>query len=252
MESSLTSNLTQGYPVVLHADPEHSGLRTAVTLILLAGMAAGYGIVYQILQRVAGTADYATFLSCIGGVVIALGAAYGAELLMKRSWHSGRTVTLAGDGITTRTETGENQQFFWGENLSLINWFFHLRGYARGGRERRVPDKWVCLACQVQQNENRFIVYTYLPPQKAESWITESPRSLTKFHQIFPVQVYDTSVRSRLGPPTRPEIPAAVLTGKDGRYWLAERRRWTDGFELTPQDFEKFIQVVQAHHYVSK
>ncbi len=58
------------------------------------------------------------------------------------------------------------------------------------------------------------------------------------------VELYDNTMRSRIGPPSRPDIPNRLLQSKDGRYWLAERRRWEYGIELTPDDFGTLMRVV--------
>jgi hypothetical protein len=233
-----------GSSVVLHADPEHGGLRTAVTALLAVALILSYWIVYAIFRSLPGDLpDYTIFLSCIGAVAISLAVAYVGERVMKQTWHSGRSVTLNEQGIQARNEEGKEQYFTWGDNLSYVFWFFHLRGYPRGGRERRVQNNWVCLACQVQQEERRLTIYTYVPPKKAAAWTADSH----KFHEIHPATLYDKSFRNRIGPPVRPDIPAAFLSGKDGKYWLAERRRWTDGYELIPQDFETFVKFIETH-----
>ncbi len=246
----LTSPSPQPMPdsLVLHADPEHGGLRTAVTILLGVSFLVGYVLVFGLIRSLPGDLpDYAIFLSCIGALVIGLGVAYVGEKLLKNRWHSGRSITLDGQGVAALDETGEEQQFAWGDNLSFAFWFFHLRGYPRGGRERRVPNNWVCLSCQMQQEDRRLILTTYLPAKKAAVWTTQFNRGSSKFHEIHPAVLYDKSFRSRIGPPARPDIPSALLSGKDGKYWLAERRRWTDGYELTTQDFETFMKFIQMH-----
>jgi hypothetical protein len=40
-------------------------------------------------------------------------------------------------------------------------------------------------------------------------------------------------------------VTTDLLRGKDGRFWLAEQRRWQQGIELTPDDFETFIDYVR-------
>ena len=71
------------------------------------------------------------------------------------------------------------------------------------------------------------------------------------FHPIDPGDVYDTSLLSRVAIPSRPELPADVIAGKDGRYWLAERERWQYGLELTQSDFDKLLAHVHQYdiHY---
>ena len=108
-----------------------------------------------------------------------------------------------------------------------------------------MPRNWLCLAVALKEGKKQITVYTYLPPRQARSWL-EAENGRIQFHQISPKDVYDNSIRSRMSAPSRPEIPAAVLTGADGEYWLAERRRWTEGFELPPKEFEQFMSHIQT------
>lgn len=101
---------------------------------------------------------------------------------------------------------------------------------------------WLCFCCQVQQDENRFIVYTFAPPTQTAVYTPTHP---LRFQKINPVEVYDASENGRFAPPTRPDtIPSEILNSKNGRYWLAEQRRWREGLELTRQDFETFLQYL--------
>jgi hypothetical protein len=69
-----------------------------------------------------------------------------------------------------------------------------------------------------------------------------------RFHRINLADFFDSnSVKNWLSAPSRPSLPANMLTGKEGPYWLAERRRWQEGMELTQQDFELFLQEVDQH-----
>ncbi|MCP5101592.1 MAG: hypothetical protein GY943_39110, partial [Chloroflexi bacterium] len=78
--------------------------------------------------------------------------------------------------------------------------------------------------------------------------ILENTAVNPSFHPIEPKDVYKTSLRSRyMSTPTRPDIPSKVLAGKDGRFWLAEKRRWKDGYELSFKDFETFLQLVEKN-----
>jgi hypothetical protein len=237
---------TQTYPQVLHADQEHSGLRTAVVFLLfLALMLAYFGL--RALLGAVGTGwvlDYAFALSCFGSFPVAISIIWGAEKVMKQYWPSGRFVTLTPEGITTQAEAGESVTLTKNQKPLPLAWYFELRGWQRGGRERRVPQSWLCLAVELKAGKEHIIIYTYLPPNQAQQWTAVKEPVL--FHKIFPQNVYDNSIRKRLAGPSRPEIPPEVITGKDGPYWLAERRRWIEGFELPRQEFELFMTHIQA------
>lgn len=236
--------------VTLHADQEHSGIRVAVFIALFAGYLLGFRITLWLIETFAppNLQDYGVFLSCVGGLPIALAIIWGLEKLLKRYWHSGLSLTLDGQGLFVndtrfgaQPQTHTGPAIDWRENLSQLNWHFRLKGYPRGGRERRVPAKWHCLATEVQQDESRLSVYTLLPVEKATRWI-ENPKY--SYHILNMAELYDNSVRSRIGPPSRPSIPNRLLQSKDGRYWLAERRRWEYGIELSPEDFATLMRYI--------
>ena len=125
----------------------------------------------------------------------------------------------------------------WNKPFAQTNWYFRLSGYPRGGRERRVSEKWLCLCTELQQDEERLSTFAFISPEDAAAWTSPTNGKSATFHIIDPGEVYDKGVRSRFGPPSRPNVPTSLLHAKDGRYWLAERRRWEVGIELTPQDF---------------
>lgn len=235
--------------VVLHADQEHSGIRLAIFAALFVGLLAGFWLINVLLEAFAPptVVDYAVFLSCAGAVPFALLVIWALEKVLKRYWHSGLSLILDGRGLTIHDRRDDNQAplptepaMRWAAHMSQLRWYFKLSGYARGGRERRISAKWFCLAAELQQDESRLSVYTFMPPEKAAAW-TGDPKK--DFHLINLAEIHDSSVRSRMGPPTRPTLPNHVLQKKDARYWLAERRRWEFGIELTPEDFSTLLRT---------
>lgn len=236
--------------VTLYADQEHSGIRLVIFLSLFIGYLIGFRVVYLAVQVFAppALADYSIFLACVGGFPIALLLIWGLEKILKQVWHSGLSLTLDGQGLYVHDRRSgakdpmpERPTMVWSENLGQINWHFRLRGYPRGGRERRVPATWHGVATELQQDEARLSVYTLVPPKKAAEW-TENLK--LNFRTLNMVELYDNTMRSRIGPPSRPHIPNRLLQSKDGRFWLAERRRWEYGIELTPDDFATLMRVV--------
>jgi hypothetical protein len=246
---------------ILYADQEHSGLRAVVFISLFAALWLAFqlltGLLPELLPR--NLTDYAVFLSCVGAVPLALAAVWGVETLLKRVWHSGLTLALDGTGICVEDKRADRKAskagafeepgqpaFLWAEPLRFTNWYFRLGGYSRGGRERRVSPKWYCLASELQQDESQLIVFTFMPPQRAEELVAKKQGPFA-FHQILPAELQTKTMRSRLGPPSRPSISNQLLHSKDGRYWLAERRRWEQGVELTQEDFETLLAFAQTH-----
>lgn len=237
-------------PTILHADQEHSGIRLVIFIALFVSYLIGFRVTSLLLEIFAPpeVIEYSFFLSCVGGAPIALLLIWGLEKMLKQVWHSGLSLTLDERGLFvndrrfgSQAKPTESPAMVWSATMGQLNWYFRLKGYPRGGRERRVPVKWVGVATEIQQDEARLSVYTLMPPEKAAEWI-DNPK--LNFHFLNMVELYDNSMRSRMGPPSRPNIPNRLLQSKDGRYWLAERRRWEFGVELTPEDFATLMQYV--------
>ena len=262
-------------PVILHADQEHSGLRLAIFAALFVGLVPGFILARWLINTLAPPAvqDYAIFLSCVGAVPVALLLIWGLEMLLKRVWRSGLSLELNERGIVVYDRRGEGTRgqglgareegtapaansalepgtwnlepaIRWHGNLSQINWYFRLGGYPRAGQERRAPAKWLCLATELHQDGARLNVYTLMSPERAAAFV-DNPR--LAFQRLNPADLYDRSARTRIGPPSRPTIPNTVLHSKECRYWLAERRRWECGVELTPDDFTTLMDYAHAH-----
>lgn len=248
-------------PTVLHADPEHQGLRNSIILILIFGVIISFFVIRAlILWLGAGSliSEFAFSLSCVGSILLALGFTFGLEALLKRRWHSGIDLVMDSNQVELTFEKRpsaqpqlNNQTIIWANRINQTCYYFPLDGYSRSGREKRLSDKWFCFVCELHQDSNRINVFAYLPPAQADKWAADESLAET-FYQIDQKTLYEDKSRFRFGPPTRPEIPNEILTGKNGRYWLAERRRWQNGVELIAADFETFMQAVKDKAFSEK
>lgn len=247
---------TAGEPrTLLYAEQEHGGIRLAVFLTLFVAYILGFMLVSWLVRMFAppGLVDYGVFLSCIGAVPLALLAIWLVENALKKVWHSGLTVQLDDSGVYVEDTRGGGKALTptdppiiaWSSPFSQLNWYFRLKGYPRGGRERRVSDKWLCVCTELQQDDNRLSVFAFMPPEQAAAW-TDDGTTRSSFHILDPSEVYEKGLRSRVGPPSRPTIPTSLLHSKEGRYWLAERRRWEIGIELVAEDFALLMAESEA------
>jgi hypothetical protein len=185
-------------------------------------------------------------LACILAAPLAIGITWLLEKWLKQVWHSGYSLVLRDDGFHASQRTDDGLDFDLNGRFSHMAWYFNLAGYKRGGRERRVPENWLCLCCQVQQDEKRVIVYTFASPKKTAVYENDHP---LLFKKINPADIYSIHHRDRFSPPSRPnKLPPEIISGKNGRYWLAEQRRWQEGFELTFADFETFLAYLQTYN----
>jgi len=230
-------------PMVLNADPEHSGLRFAVLAAFLVSFIIFFILFAVILRSFSGSliSDFYFALSCLGAIPLSIAAAGIVEYAAKRRWHSGRSLVVSDEGIVATVDPEIEQRYSWDGHMSVTKWYFRLGGYRRGGRERRIPADWLCFCCQVQQDEDRFVIFSYIPEEEAGQFIEDN-----RFFQLRPGEFYEESAFRRwLTPPSRPDIPTKVLAGKTGHFWLAERRRWTKGMELEIRDFVRFMDVLK-------
>lgn len=237
--------VTNSRKVILHADREHAGVRYLVLAILAIVFIVGFFLVNKYLGSLTGSliSSYSLVLSCLSGLVIGLIFAGAGEYFLKKFWPSGRMVTLDEFGAEVTLPEGQQITLDWSLRSYATKWQFALKGFPRGGREKRVPASYYCLACQVQQDEVRLIVYGYFPKKRAAQWLENGD-----FLEIKPGDYYeDNPLKRWTRSPDRPELPASALTGKMGPYWMGERRRWTQGLELTVDDFETFLDKISAH-----
>ena len=235
-------------PRILNAEQEHARLRFAVVLLLGLSFVLLFSVIRAWLQTGSELlVSFSLSLSCLLATPLALGISWAAEQWLKRVWPSGYRFLLDEAVLVVEQPEAEPIRFTKGESLSHLAWYFSLRGYKRGGRERRVSENWFCLACQLRQAEQSVIVYTYAPAAETEQ-LRQKYADSRPFHKISPPEVYEQKgLAGRWQPPSRPEsIPAQVLSGKNGRYWLAEQRRWREGLELPPKEFSLFLNYLQS------
>ncbi len=237
--------MTMRLPITLHTNQEHNKLRLVVLLIMPIAVGLSYWLGIKLVELIGGILEeYAVFLSCLWALPIGLGIVYLIELRLKRIWPSGDTVTLGTDSVSAQWRDGAQITLTLPNETAVTNWYFRLDGYPRVGSERRANKRWFCLASQLQQDEGRVVVYAFLSPQETAYYIDEATTN-HDFFLIKPGILYDRKLGgSRLAP--RPMLPPELLRGKDGRFWLAERHRWTEGLELTAKDFKIYIDYLRA------
>ena len=229
------------YPIVLPADPEHTGLRLAVPLILILSFLLGYFLISAVLRRAFPEWGSVVFISCLGAVPISLVVAGVGEAVLKRVWPSGRQLIIRPGSVTLQRPDQPDKTIELNERMDQLWWAFPLKDYPRGGRERRMPRSHWCIAGQLQQNGRRLVSFCFAPEETVHAW-----NDRYELRELDPEDVYDTSFQARMGAPVRPEIPSDVIRGEDGRHWLAERNRWREGVELAADDFDTLLQAVHS------
>ena len=232
-----------GSTIKLPADREHSALRIAVLLLIVVGVWLSYRLILLIWgwRSPGSLPDYAFMASCVGGIPLGLAVSWVAEQLLLRFWHSGNYVILDLEQVCVQRRDEEPICLQLGGQTAVSAYYFSLGAYARGGRERRAPRRWLCVAVQLEDEVGRVVVFALLPPGKAAVYTGRD-----SFHEIQPSKVYGQQRMPRVALPVRPSIPEEVLHGENGRLWLAERYRWESGVELSAPDFETFMSFVET------
>ena len=165
-------NADHQVPLTFHANQEHTGVRIAVLVVLAASFVAFFlGINILLSSQGGALASYSIVLSCLGALPITFGIGALVEYWLKKRWPSGQQIRLSEDGLEAILNDGDKVSVDWSARFNVLKWHFPLKGYARGGRERRVPSSYRCLAIQVQQDDDRLTVHGYMPAKDLEQLI---------------------------------------------------------------------------------
>ena len=231
---------------ILRADKEHGGLQSVVLLtIVVASILAFVLMDSLLLAPLLGGGDfddYRPFLRFVLSIVVGVAVGGVAEHFLKRTWSSGRQICLDSEGLTVEERGKQPQRLLWDQRVNVLCWAYPLRGFSRGGRERRVPSTHLVYSCQLLQNDYSTIIHCYLSPRQVKSTPAER-----QFTQLDITKLHGSRKIKRFSPPERPSMPASLLTSKHGQLWAAEKKRWSSGLELDPTDFATLLECL-AHH----
>ncbi|MFW6042439.1 MAG: hypothetical protein ACOC9C_02030 [Chloroflexota bacterium] len=230
-------------PITFHVDQEHGGLQMTVLFIFFVSVLVAFFVLNVTLPVAFPQFSSVLVLSCLGALPLSLLITGVSERFLKQRWRSGRRLVVQENLLRLERSQQEESVVVARRPVNRLWWYFPLQGYPRGGRERRIPTGWFCVAVQFQADEARIVVFCYAPPARQEEWTERFD-----FQRLNPADIYDTSISARLSAPRRPEITPDVVAGEHGKYWLAERNRWNEGVELTPDDFERLLLIMRANH----
>jgi hypothetical protein len=235
--------------ITLHADKEHGGIEFAVLLIILIACVVTFLLIDSLLLapllRGGELDDYRPFLRLVISIVAGIAIGGIGEFILKRRWASGRLLRLDPGGLTIEVKDKPPVRIDWDNRVNILRWSYPLRGYARGGRERRVPSSHSLFACHLLQNDSSIVIHAYLSPRQIER-----VPGYAHFTHLDITKLYNAGIVKRLSLPERPSIPPSLLTSKHGQLWAAEKERWMAGLELDPNDFT-VLQNELARHRVT-
>ena len=229
--------------ITLHADKEHGGIRLSVPLIMLLAAILCFLLVDRLaLAPLLNGGDwegFRPFLRILLSVVLGVIVGGGAEAFLKRRWKSGRFLRLEDGALTIQEKNIPAQRIEWNKRVNILRWRFTLRGYPRGGRERRITTGHHLLACRLLQDDVQVTFFCYLSSKR-----TAEVPGIAKFVTIDMAKLYGSNLLSRFSRPERPSIPAKMLSSKQGQIWAAEKGRWETGFEMEPSDFVTLMSAL--------
>jgi hypothetical protein len=246
MQATIQEQPMPSEETVLYADKEHRGIEVAVPFIILIFGVLSYLVIDDLILNPllgdSGIGSFRPLLRLVLAVVLGALIGAGAEVLLKRFWHSGRLLRLGPDGVMVQFKKKPAEFFEWDKRINILCWGYALRGFPRGGRERRVPAGHHLMACRLLQDETSLIVHSYLSSKQAQ----QVPRH-ERFTNLNMASLYSGGLLKRIGRPERPSLSADQLSGSQGQVWVAEKKRWADSFELDPDDFAVFVRALDTH-----
>ena len=233
-------------PIQLHGNPEHDGISIAVALAFLGIVAVTMFILMNIFSWLwgGGNTQYA-LLSCFGGLIVAMGGILILDPMIKRWLPSGVLLTLEKSQITL--ERPDEEELILTHPLAEppLYWRIQMKGAGHNGRERQIRRGWFCYACQLQNEDDKIVVHTFIPP-KGVADMDEAQ----SFAPLDLKELNDKSETRRLSRfrtyGTLPNIPTALIVSDYGRYWLGERHRWEHGIELSAEDFREVLHHLKT------
>ncbi len=204
-------------------DPIHSKIRLASLLALAVGGVLGYLlIVPAILSIVPGLLEWAFCLRVIGAMGVGLLASWLTERILAPIWPSGRSLEVNDEGVILHESKEEQTTVTWKEPIQITTWHFKVQ---QGGTA--VSRGWHCVACLLAQ-ENRWIAaYSFVKPR-----LLEDLSGWPAFKEFPPQRRPSLFQREQVQ-----EMPSEELR-------IAERYRWNEGCELTPEDFTALMATV--------
>jgi hypothetical protein len=157
-------------------------------------------------------------------ILIFLAAWYALERIIRRLRPSQRFATLSGSALVVtdaRRRPPTVTRIAWDKTVNIKAWKFPIT------RRTRVPKGWYCMALYLLQDEDEAILYTFMPPQQAETAI-----GYHNFVQLHP----------RRNAPSNTDL---ATMGEQRRLLKLEDLRWQDGAELSPADFNAVLAALQ-------
>jgi hypothetical protein len=234
--------MTKHETLIIHADPEHNGIQTALPLVFLTGLLLTYCLSLWLMPlRLGGSWTNYLLLGGCTAVPIAALIMLLADKWLKQVWLSGQTIQFTPEqSLALHPPEANPIKIDLTQPYDTLRWYYQMGGWAKTGRERQIKRGWYCHTLAIKQNEREIVLFTFMSAGESEAL-----RQLASFKALDVTQLYDTSLTGRFqayrSPTGRPEMPPSLLISDERAYWRGERSRWKHGRELTPEDFHTIL-----------
>ncbi len=206
--------------LVISLDKEHAALRLTIILSFIAS----WVILFFVLSRVIADAGFDLL-----AVIIAFAGAYLFTALLERylkgRWQSGRVIEVDADGIRMKRKGTLEGEILSEDPASILLWRFTVT------KRARVPKGHSVFACAVYFEDTFLPVYTFLSPKQVETF--EATDRFSKLASSKPVAGEREDLR---------------LAGEQRRLREAENHRWSQGGEMSADDFLTFYARLKAQY----
>jgi hypothetical protein len=206
----------------LRVDPEPVAMRLTLVGILIISVVIGYLALSEIFGLGA-----CSLLSIFGALIIGAGVLQLSERLIKPRWKSNRFVKLSDEALYIQKGDEQRQVIDPREDVNVHMWCFEIR------RRSRVPKGWYVVATALEQDDVYLPVYTLASPDSLSKM-----RFSSHFTQLEPQQGG--------GPRVNRQDRDLRLSGQQRRLLMAEGARDMEGVEMVVEDFEAYLNWLQA------
>ncbi|MFN8531002.1 MAG: hypothetical protein U0670_20550 [Anaerolineae bacterium] len=219
--SILTSSAAPTDPRIFPVDAEHSGVRAVVLIVFILAGILGFMVTGFLIPS-----DGLNIIALFVGLALAAGAALPLERVLKHRWPSGRSVRVSSDAIRIEKRGTVERQINTEDPVQTVFWRFEVQ------RRARVPKGWTMLACALEAEGAYLVAYTFASPDT----IKRTPH-VERFKALI-------SRRNSTGQKDMREDMR--LAGEQRRLRDAETQRWMEGAEMTYDDFQAYLQILET------
>jgi hypothetical protein len=220
--SALVAPESPRLPLTLRADVEHGSLRLTVLLTFI-----GVSLITFLISSALLSVDLA-LVPLIIAVAVGYFVSQAVERVLKQTWHSGRTITLASDSVTLAKHGTPEAAVLSEDPAEVLCWRFVIN------RRTRIPKGWSMFACALHIDSTWLAFYTFLPPDRANAFPDGAD-----FKTLEPLK------KGARGDAARPDLR---LAGEQRRLRDAENVRWSLGAELSPDDFTTCVAAIRSYY----